>query len=245
MKIRNCLSLLVVAWIVAASSLSHAQGVVRTDGSSTRVQATQMQPADAGPPPDHTTAPERYRIEPEDTLIISFALSPELNQTVAVRPDGYVSMWSVGEVFVKDLTVPEVAQAIRKAYSGTLHEPIVDVDLKEFQRPVFYVSGQVGKPGQYELRYRLSVMQAIAIGGGLSQTAKTQVVLMHRVSNEWAEVKVLNLRKVVHGQALLTDAMVMPGDLIFVPEKIIVGFRKYVPYGLGLSFSPANSNILY
>ncbi len=188
---------------------------------------------------------DRYKVQPEDSLVVSFALSPELNQTVGVQPDGYVSLLSVGGVYVKDLTVPQVVQAIKKAYAGTLHDPIVDVDLKDSQRPVFYVSGQVSKPGQYDLRYQLSVMQAIAIGGGLSQTAKTQVVLMHRVSNEWAEVKVLNLRKVIHGQALENDMLVKPGDMIFVPEKIIVGFRKYVPYGLGLSFSPANNNILY
>ena len=210
------------------------------------VSAIQNAAAISQPPSDSAVSPsERYRVEPEDILIIAFALSPELNQTAGVQPDGYVSLLTVGSVYVKDLTVPQVVLAIKKAYAGTLHDPIVDVDLKDFQRPTFYVSGQVGRPGQYDLRYQLSVMQALAIGGGLSQTAKTQVVLMHRVSTEWAEIKVLNLRKVIHGQALENDVLVRPGDMIFVPEKVIVGFRKYVPYGLGLSFSPANNNILY
>jgi polysaccharide export outer membrane protein len=189
-------------------------------------------------------AGQRYQVEPDDVLTINFALSPELNQTVSIHPDGYVSLFSVGSVFVQGMTVPQVVDAVKKAYSGTLHDPIIDVDLKDFQRPVFYVSGQVAKPGQYDLRYSLSVMQAIAIGGGFSPTARTQVVLLHRVSNEWAEVRVLNLRKVAKGRELQQDARVMPGDMIFVPEKVITTFRKYVPYGLGLSFSPGG-NYLY
>jgi polysaccharide export outer membrane protein len=198
-----------------------------------------------GVPSDNDVPPgQRYQVQPDDILTINFALSPELNQTVNIHPDGYISLYSVGSVYVKGLTVPQVVSAIKKAYTGTLHDPIIDVDLKDFQRPVFYVSGQVAKPGQYDLRYNLSVLQAIAIGGGFSPTARTQVVLLHRVSTEWAEVKVLNIRDVARGKDLQADLLVRPGDMIFVPEKFITTFRKYVPYGLGLSYSPGG-NYLY
>jgi len=42
-------------------------------------------------------------------------------------------------------TLPEAAQAIKVAYSKVLHEPIVDVDLTEFQKPYFIVTGKWGK----------------------------------------------------------------------------------------------------
>jgi polysaccharide export outer membrane protein len=211
------------------------------------VQSSLGSPASlqSGVPSDKDVpAGQRYQVQPDDILTVNFALSPELNQTLTVHPDGYISLYSVGSVFVQGLTVPQLVDAVKKAYAGTLHDPIIDVDLKDFQKPVFYVSGQVSKPGQYDLRYSLSVMQAIAIGGGFTPTARTQVVLLHRVSNEWAEVKVLNIRKVTHGKELDQDVRVMPGDMIFVPEKAITTFRKYVPYSFGLSFSPGG-NYLY
>ena len=72
--------------------------------------------------------------------------------------------------------------------------PIIDVDLKDFQKPYFVALGQVGKPGQYDLRYDMTVTEAIAIAGGFLPTGKTQVFLYHRVSNEWAEVKEMNIQ---------------------------------------------------
>jgi polysaccharide export outer membrane protein len=115
------------------------------------------------------------------------------------------------------------------------------VDLKDFQKPVFIVSGQVGKPGQYDLRYNTTVSQAVAIAGGFTPQAKTQVFVFHRVSSGWMEVKSLSLKDILNGKNVNEDAELQPGDMIFVPEKFITKFRKYVPYsvGLGLITHPA------
>ena len=102
----------------------------------------------------------------------------------------------------------------------------------DVQKPFFLVSGQVGKPGEYDLRHDTTVTEAIAIAGGFSTTAKTQVFLFHRVSNDWVEVKKLNLKDILHGKNANEDAQLSSGDMIFVPEKFITNFRKYVPYSV-------------
>jgi polysaccharide biosynthesis/export protein len=176
----------------------------------------------------------RYILQREDVLLVSFPLSTELNQTVTIQPDGYISLLNAGSVFAQGLTVPELQDAIKKAYAGVLHDPIVNVDVQDFQKPSFTVSGQVGKPGQYELRTDLTVAEAIAVAGGMTmQTAKTQVFLFHRSSKDWVEVKKVNLHDVLQGKNVNEDAMVLPGDMIYVPEKFIANFKKYVPYTVG------------
>jgi polysaccharide export outer membrane protein len=175
----------------------------------------------------------RYQVQRDDVLLISFPLSPELNQSVTIQPDGYVNLQNVGSLYVQGMTVPEVVAALKKTYSQTLHDPIIDVDLKDFQRPFFVAMGQVGKPGQYDLRYDMTVSEAIGVAGGFLPTAKTQVFLYHRVNNEWAEVKELHLKDILNGKNISEDAHLTPGDMIFVPEKFITKFRKYVPYGIG------------
>src|SRR5271154_820236 len=184
----------------------------------------------------------RYQVMRDDILNISFPLSPELNQTVMIQPDGYITLLNVGSVFVQGMTVPQVSEALKKAYANTLHDPIIDVDLKDFQKPFFVVSGQVGKPGQYDLRYDITASEAIALAGGLMPTAKTQILIFHRVSSGWMEVKKFNLKDILNGKNVNEDAILQPGDMIFVPEKFITNFRKYVPYNLGLytSFNPLN-----
>jgi polysaccharide export outer membrane protein len=105
--------------------------------------------------------------------------------------------------------------------------------LTDFQKPFFTVSGQVSKPGQYELRADLSVSEALAVAGGMTMTtAKTQVFLFHRTSESLFEVKSVNLKKILNGKNLHEDTMIRPGDMIYVPEKFIANFRKYVPYSV-------------
>jgi polysaccharide biosynthesis/export protein len=175
----------------------------------------------------------RYVLQREDVLLVSFPLTPDLNQTVTIQPDGYISLQNAGGVYAQGLTAPELVEAIKKAYAGILHDPIVDVDVEDFQKPFFTVSGQVGKPGQYELRSDITVAEALAVAGGMTMTtAKTQVFLFHRVSSGWVEVKKVNLKDILKGKNVNEDAIVRPGDMIYVPEKFIANFRKYVPYSM-------------
>lgn len=175
----------------------------------------------------------RYVLQRDDVIALTFPLSPELNQTLTVQPDGYINLQSAGSLYAQGLTAPELVSAVKKAYTGILHDPIVDVDLKDFQKPFFTVSGQVGKPGQYELRADITVFEALAMAGGMTmQTAKSQVFLFHRTSEEWYEVKKVNLSDVFHGKSPKEDSYIKPGDMIYVPENFITRFRKYVPYSL-------------
>jgi polysaccharide export outer membrane protein len=172
-------------------------------------------------------------------MTITFPLSPELNQKVMVQPDGFITLQSAGSLHIAGLTVPEVVEAVKKAYAKILHDPIVDVDLTDFQKPYFVVLGQVGKPGQYDLRYDMTVSQAVAVAGGFSPTAKTQVFLYHKGNGGWVEAKELKLKDLLHGKNVEEDVSMRPGDMIFVPEKTITKIRKYVPYSFGVGFNPA------
>jgi polysaccharide biosynthesis/export protein len=180
----------------------------------------------------------RYQVMRDDVIQVSFPLSPELNQTVTIQPDGYVNLQNAGSVYIQGMTVPEIVGAVKKAYAQILHDPIVDVDLKDFQRPSFLVQGQVGKPGRFDLREDTTVSEAIAVAGGFLPTAKTQVFLYHRISAGWVEVKKLNLKDLLNGKNVNEDVQMQAGDMIFVPEKFITNFRKYVPYNLGVYANP-------
>jgi polysaccharide export outer membrane protein len=175
----------------------------------------------------------RYVLQRSDVLLLSFPVSPEMNQTVTIQPDGYITLQNGGSVYALGLTAPELIAEVKKAYVGVLNDPIVNIDLTDFQKPYFVVSGQVGKPGQYDLRSDITVSEALAIAGGMTMaTAKTQVFLFHRTSENWFEVRKVNLKDVLHGKNMNEDAVIRPGDMVYVPEKFISNFRKYVPYSL-------------
>jgi polysaccharide export outer membrane protein len=181
----------------------------------------------------------RYRVMPSDVLALTFPLSPELNQTVTIQPDGFITPANVGSIYVQGQTVPEVVDTLSIAYAKILHNPIISIDVTNFQHPQFTVSGQVGKPGQYDLRADTTVSEAIAVAGGFLPTAKTQVFFFHRVCSDWVEIKKLDLKQLLSGKNTHEDVHLQPGDMVFVPEKLIATFRKYVPYGTGMYFNPS------
>src|SRR5271168_5384458 len=72
-------------------------------------------PSDDRPALQHRNP--RYQVQRDDILNISFALSPELNQTVTIQPDGYINLLSAGSIYIQGMTVPEVVEALKTAYS--------------------------------------------------------------------------------------------------------------------------------
>ena len=235
MRTLRLLSSVLVLILGAICATAPAQTV-----QSGSVQTGTVQAVDARRSKDSNDIPAlqerhpRYRVMPSDVLAISFPLSPEINQSVTIQPDGFITLANVGSVYVQGETVSQIIETLTKAYAKILHDPIIGVDITNFQVPQFTVNGQVGKPGQFPLRIDTTVSEGIAVAGGFLPTAKTQVFLFHRVSTDLVEVKKLNLKQLLNGKNVNEDIHLQAGDMIFVPDKFIGNFRKYVPYAFGL-----------
>jgi polysaccharide biosynthesis/export protein len=182
-----------------------------------------------------------YRLHKSDVLELSFTFSPEFNQTVTVQPDGFVTLKDLPETYVEGLTLPELQAALRKAYAGILHDPEITIVLKDFDKPYFIASGEVSRPGKYELRGDTTVTEALAMAGGFNGQAKhSQVVLFRRVSDGLAESRVLDVKHMLRAKDLTEDMHLKPGDLLFVPQNTISKVRRYLPISsLGAYWNPA------
>ncbi len=213
---------------VAESSQSQDQSGT---GGSTHGAITQ--PGKAGGMGDPAFGGERhplYRLSKSDTVDINFTFSPDFNQTLTVQPDGFVALKGAGTLLAEGLTVPQMQQAVAYAYRGFLREPEVTVTLKDFDKPYFLASGEVARPGKYELRGDLTVNEAVAIAGGFTQQARhSQVVVFRRISAYVAESHVLDVKKMLDSRDLHEDLHLQPGDFIFVPQSRISKIRRYIP----------------
>lgn len=183
----------------------------------------------------------RYQLHSADVLSLEFPFTPEFNQTVTIQPDGYVTLRGIDNMRVEGQTLPEVTTALRNAYSKILHDPVINVELKDFEKPFFIVGGEVGHPGKFELREDTTATEAVAIAGGLRDSAKhSQVLLFHRVPGGWAQVKRLNIKKMLKEGNLDEDAYLQPGDFIYVPKNTMSKFERFIPTSsLGLYANPA------
>jgi polysaccharide export outer membrane protein len=182
----------------------------------------------------------RYELRADDTLDIRFEFTPEFNQTVTIQPDGYIALRGAGDVHVAGKTVPEVTELVRAMYATILQNPSISILLKDFEKPYVVVGGQVGRPGKYELRGDMTVTEAIAVAGGFNNAAKhSQVVLYRRISPDWYEAKLINVKKMLKTRDLREDTHLKPGDTLYVPQNTFSKIRQFVPnpgVGVGTNF---------
>jgi protein involved in polysaccharide export with SLBB domain len=173
----------------------------------------------------------RYRIHPGDVLELAFSFTPEFNQTLNVEPDGFVNLKDVGDLHIAGETIPELTALLKSRYASILHDPEISIVLKDFDEPHFIVGGEVNRPGKYELRTDTTVMEAIAIAGGLNDRSKhSQVLLLRRVSTDWVEVKKLNLKTMAKSANFAEDVHLRPGDMIFVPQNSLSKVKPFLPF---------------
>ena len=182
----------------------------------------------------------RYRLRPGDIFDVDFALSAEFNQTVSVQPDGYGSFRGVGTIPVQGKTVPELTEAIRTAYAQILHDPLIVVMLKDFEKPYFIATGQVVRPGKYDLRSDLTLAEALAVAGGPSDKAKISQIVLYRRTESGFQGKVFNLKKLLASRNLSEDPTVGPGDLLYIPQNTSSHWRPFLPTAsMGAYYNPA------
>ena len=186
--------------------------------------------AQAQTPPKLTTVTEqRYRLQPGDVIEVQFRYSPEFNQTITVQPDGYITLEISGDLKVAGFTIDQTREAILRQARTRLQDPVATVVLKEFQRPYFVVSGEVGQPGKIEMRERVTAIQAIMLAGGMKDTAKSsQVVVFRKINSEMAEVKLLNLKSIKKTSDLENDLTLQAGDMVYVPRDKLSKVERFM-----------------
>jgi polysaccharide export outer membrane protein len=218
-----CLGLLTVACLGAQGQQPPAA-----------VSAPEQQIANAGNA-DHPSVGlheryARYRLRKGDTFDVDMAFSPEFNQSLAVQPDGFVTLKGVGSEHVEGKTIPELIETLKSAYAGILRDPVISVSLKDFEKPYFIANGEVGHPGKYDLRSNITVTEAVAIAGGFSEKAKhSQVVLFRPLPTGGYEAKLLNAKKLLASRNLSEDLQVQPGDMVYVPQNQLSKVKPFLP----------------
>jgi polysaccharide export outer membrane protein len=176
-------------------------------------------------PYDKDALTPEYRIGAGDVLHVFVWKEAELSRDVRVRPDGYVTMPLMGDLFAVAKTPKGLAAELTQALSKYVNTPIVTVTLGESSTLRFYVVGEVGKPGEFPLVGRITVMQALALAGGFREFAKTDdiKILRQELSITAGQPKTreivlpINYKAIAQGQSLHQNFALKPGDVIVVP----------------------------
>lgn len=180
-------------------------------------------PAGGNNPPATTMTPEPYRIGVGDTVSIHVWRNPELSTTIAVRPDGYISMPLMGDVAAEGLEPEDLATEIRTGLSEVIRSPEVTVMVNspvsaEYRSRV-RITGQVGQPLSVPYRQGMTVLDLVLEAGGLTDFAAGNRGQLHRNTGVEYESFDINLTAILEDGDMRTNFAVQPGDVVSVPRK--------------------------
>ena len=182
-----------------------------------------------GPQPNMYASEQEYRLQPGDTLDVKFFYNQELNEQVAVRPDGRISLQLVREIRAAGLTPEELTNLLIKKYSAELKKPEITVIVRSFGGNKVYIDGEVNRVGVVALSGPTTVMQSISQAGGLKETARvSEIIVIRYLSDGNYKIIPIDIEKVIDGTDFSQNILMQPFDIVHVPRSTIANINIWV-----------------
>ncbi len=186
-------------------------------------QAQDGAPAGQPPAPDAAKPPapamaltDSYVIGLSDVIIVTVLKEPTLSGSLLVRPDGMISMPLLGDVKASDKTPLQLADDIAAKLRKFIQDPNVTVVLSQMNSKKVYLIGEVGKTGPIEMTPGMTLLEAIATAGGVTEYAnKKKIYILRDEAGKHLKLPV-QYKEALKGNSAMNLAL-KPGDTIVVP----------------------------
>jgi polysaccharide export outer membrane protein len=161
--------------------------------------------------------PSGYVIGADDVLSIVYWREKEMSAEVTVRPDGKVALPLINELSAAGLTPEAFRDRVIEAARRFVEDPNPTVMVKEINSRRVFITGQVEKPGPYQLNHSVTVLQLIAMAGGLKEFARGKNITVLRTEGGQQVVHRFNYQDALIRKNLQLNIELKPGDTILVP----------------------------
>jgi polysaccharide export outer membrane protein len=161
--------------------------------------------------------PPGYVIGVFDVLSITFWRDQDMSAEVTVRPDGRISLPLLKDIPAAGYTPDQLREKLVEAASEYVEEPNPTVVVKEIRSRNVFITGNVAKPNTYALTGDTTVMQLIALAGGLEEFADRKHIVVMRMENGKPQYYPFNYGDVVRQRHPEQNILLRPGDTVVVP----------------------------
>lgn len=167
------------------------------------------------------TAAEEYVVGEGDTLQIAVFGHPDLTTSVVVARDGAIQFPLIGNVRVAGLMVTEIEKGIASALAdGFIIDPMVSASVQEYRTKTSSILGKVNRPGQYQFRGKLTLLELLSRAGGLAPEAGSQAIIKRKSGSGLIKSGdlVVDLKALLLEGSIFMDVEIMDEDTVMVPE---------------------------
>jgi polysaccharide export outer membrane protein len=174
-----------------------------------------------------THATQAQTLKPGDSLSISVMQDSKLDRSVVIDPSGQIAMPLAGHIRADGLTPQALENIIKNRLRSNYKDENLDVTValtnsvvpEEDLKPKIFITGEILRPGSYVVRQQTTLMQAIALAGGLGPFAAKRRIMVRRRGGPGEDIFMFDYRAYEAGQDLEGNITLHAGDVIMVPER--------------------------
>jgi polysaccharide biosynthesis/export protein len=193
-----------------------------------------------------TVSSPKYIIGPGDLVEISVWNHPELTKEVSVRPDGWLSFPLIGEICASGANPEVLSKQIKLKLLPYLKDPKVSVIVSKYRSKRILVLGEVKKPGAYQYEGGLTAFDAVGLAEGYNKHAQLKsIVVVRNPYDKQPNFYLANLYKAIHDGNLKENIILMPGDIVYVPQNFIGNAGDFFDYFMTKIRPAADSYFIY
>jgi polysaccharide export outer membrane protein len=169
--------------------------------------------------------PDTYIVGPGDIFMFNIWGAMEMQLPLPVSPEGVLSVPSVGDIDIREMTLTGVKQKVLEAAKPFYARSDISLVLTTLQSFRVHVVGEVEFPGTYLANPTERMMDLIAEAGGTTDWANKVSVELRKVTGD---TLIFNLTDFELGGDLKGDPYVNGGDVIYVPPISLTADKVFV-----------------
>jgi len=182
-----------------------------------------------------------YRLGFGDQVEIKFFNNEQFNELIDVRPDGRITLERIGDIYVNGMTPSQLDSLVTVTYADIIRDPDVTVFVRRFGSYQVYVLGEVTNPGAYSVERNMTIVQVLAVAGGVPFSgALSSVMVLRQGKNEEIKAVKLDVNYYLAGGRLrlttieneidisVNDFFIQPMDIVYVPRTPIASIVAFL-----------------
>lgn len=185
---------------------------------STQVGQQEAKPSASAPAPNISNPgaavdTKTFKVGPQDILKIIVWREQDFTGLYTVHSDGKITLPLAGDIQAGGLTAEEIQKNVTTALSKLIQKPNVTVTVQQVLSQKYFMDGEIGRPGEYQLSAPTTVLEAISMAGGLREFANGKKIYVLRGDKRLR----FNYKDVIKGKNVDQNIYLQSGDHVIVP----------------------------
>ncbi len=210
---------------MASRDAALSSGLVKENDATVSSPVIEKQSVSVAPESSDIPPSSDYIIGVNDALYVNVNGRPELGSpsTVAtgkvqgsrVDGKGYIHLPLAGKIQVAGLTIEQARTKVEGIYRPFIKDPWVVVEVAEYKSQPLYLIGQFKNPGVIYMDRPVNLLQGIAMGNGLSDSADLRGARVVRNN----KILTVDIYYLLQEGAVTQNIWLRTGDIVFVPDN--------------------------